>query len=331
MLENELRIARRAVIQAMEITRRVQADMTGCDTITKSDSSPVTVADFASQAVICSVLHRNFPAIPIVAEESATALRRPENRFARDRVAFYLESTNGYSVWNDDDLFNSIDLGNHSPGDRFWTLDPIDGTKGFLRKEQYAVALALVDQGRVEAGLLGCPNLDHPRSSSTGGCLVSAVRGQGAWMETQTGDSRKACRVSLEQDSHQMRFVESYVSSHSYTDMQLAVARDLGIHGNPVRMDSQVKYAVIATGEAEIYLRIPHPDTPDYKEKIWDHAAGSLIVTEAGGRVTDIEGRELDFSKGKTLSHNRGVLATTPRVHARVIRTIARLEGRAQS
>lgn len=331
MLEKELRIARRAVIMAMEITRRVQADMTGSDTLTKSDRSPVTVADFASQAIICSVLNRDFPFIPIVAEESATALRRPENRFVKDRVAFYLESANGSSEWNSDDLFNSIDLGNRSPGDLFWTLDPIDGTKGFLRKEQYAVALALVNQGRVEVGLLGCPNLDHPRSPSSGGSLVTAVRGQGAWMETMNGDSRKACRVSLEQDPARIRFVESYVSSHSHADMQLAVARDLGINGKPVRMDSQVKYAVVASGEAEIYLRIPHPNTPDYQEKIWDHAAGSLIVTEAGGRVTDILGRELDFSKGKTLSHNRGILAATPKVHARVIETIAQLEGRVQS
>lgn len=329
MLENELRIARQAVTLAMEITRRVQADMTGADTITKADRSPVTVADFASQAAICSVLNRNFPLIPIVAEESASALRRPENRFARDRVAFYLKSSSGSTAWDGDDLFNSIDLGGRSPGDCFWTLDPIDGTKGFLRKEQYAVALALVNQGRVEAGVLGCPNLDHPGSASPGGCLITAVRGQGAWIENANGDSRDTCRVSLERDPVRMRFVESYVSSHSHADMQLAVARDLGIKGNPVRMDSQVKYAVIASGQAEIYLRIPHPHTPDYKEKIWDHAAGSLIVTEAGGRVTDIEGRELDFSKGKTLSRNRGILAATPQVHSRVIRTIARLEGRA--
>ena len=329
MLENEIRIARQAVTLAMEITRRVQADMTGADTITKADRSPVTVADFASQAAICFVLNRNFPLIPIVAEESASALRRPENRFARDRVAFYLKSSSGSKACDGDDLFNSIDLGGRSPGDCFWTLDPIDGTKGFLRKEQYAIALALVNQGDVVLGLLGCPNLAHPEIDNAEGCLVTALKGGGAWMESPDGGNRRACRISSAEDPARMRFVESYVSSHSHADMQLAVARDLGINGNPVRMDSQVKYAVIASGQAEIYLRIPHPDTPDYKEKIWDHAAGSLIVTEAGGRVTDIEGRELDFSKGKTLNRNRGILAATPQVHSRVIRTIARLEGRA--
>jgi len=324
MLEIELETARRAVGAAMRITRRVQADMTGSDTLTKEDRSPVTVADFASQAIICSILNRELPDIPIVAEESAAALRRPENRNIRDRVALYLQSTPGDSEMDPETIFNLIDLGNHLPGARFWTLDPIDGTKGFLRGEQYAVALGLIDQGSVEIGLLGCPNLERGGIAEQRGCLVTAVRGQGAWMESPEGKSRRKCRISPASDPGKMRFVESYVSSHSNADMQLAVARDLGIRGNPVRMDSQVKYAVVASGDAEIYLRIPHPKTPDYKEKIWDHAAGSLIVTEAGGRVSDIDGRPLDFSAGKTLANNRGILATTSEMHERVIQAIAR-------
>lgn len=325
MLKIELETARRAVAAAMRITRRVQADMTGSDTLTKEDRSPVTVADFASQAVICSILNRELPNIPIVAEESATALKRPENSALRDRVAHYLQPEVEESDIDPQRLFNLIDLGNHSPGERFWTLDPIDGTKGFLRGEQYAVALGLIDRGSVEIGLLGCPNLEHEGADRPGGCLVTSMRGQGAWMESLDGNSRRQCRVSVAGVPEKMRFVESYVSSHSNADMQLAVARDLGISGNPVRMDSQVKYAVVASGDAEIYLRIPHPNTPNYKEKIWDHAAGSLIVTEAGGRVSDIDGRPLDFSAGKTLANNRGILATTGEMYEKVIRAIARL------
>jgi len=324
MLKIELDTARRAVTAAMRITRRIQADMTGSDTLTKEDRSPVTVADFASQAIICSILNRELPNIPIVAEETATALRRPENRQLRNRVAHYLQSAVEDSDMDSEMLFNLIDLGNRSPGDRFWTLDPIDGTKGFLRGEQYAVALGLIERGSVQIGLLGCPNLDHEGTEKTGGCLVTSVRGQGAWMASPDGSNRRQCRVSATRETRGMRFVESYVSSHSNADMQLAVARDLGIRGNPVRMDSQVKYAVVASGNAEIYLRIPHPNTPDYKEKIWDHAAGSLIVTEAGGRVSDIDGRPLDFSAGKTLANNRGILATTSEMHEKVIRAIAR-------
>jgi 3'(2'), 5'-bisphosphate nucleotidase len=80
-------------------------------------------------------------------------------------------------------------------------------------------------------------------------------------------------------------------------------------------MDSQAKYAVLAAGYGEIYLRLLSPKQPDYREKIWDQAAGSLIVEEAGGRVTDLQGQPLDFSRGRTLANNRGVLATNGRLH----------------
>jgi 3'(2'), 5'-bisphosphate nucleotidase len=93
-------------------------------------------------------------------------------------------------------------------------------------------------------------------------------------------------------------------------------------------MDSQVKYGIVASGDADIYLRIPNPATRDYREKIWDHAAGSLIVEEAGGWVSDIDGKKLDFSMGKTLCRNRGILASSGRIHSRVLEIIAEIDGR---
>ncbi len=78
-------------------------------------------------------------------------------------------------------------------------------------------------------------------------------------------------------------------------------------------MDSQAKYAVVARGEADIYMRLP--TRADYEEKIWDHAAGVLILLEAGGAVSDIDGVDLDFTRGRTLSANRGILATNGRLH----------------
>ena len=75
-----------------------------------------------------------------------------------------------------------------------------------------------------------------------------------------------------------------------------------------MRLDSQAKYAVVARGEAEAYLRLP--TRADYREKIWDHAAGVLIVEEAGGTVTDITGRPLEFTHGRDLAANRGVIVT---------------------
>jgi len=80
-------------------------------------------------------------------------------------------------------------------------------------------------------------------------------------------------------------------------------------------MDSQAKYAAVAWGRAELYLRAPHPRTPDYREHIWDHAAGWLVVTEAGGRVTDVYGAPLDWTQGWRLANNIGVLASNGQLH----------------
>ena len=97
----------------------------------------------------------------------------------------------------------------------------------------------------------------------------------------------------------------------------------LGIVASPVRMDSQAKYGVVARGEAEIYLRMP--TRADYREKIWDHAAGALIVEEAGGTVTDIAGRPLEFHHGRELSANRGVIVTNGWLHGRVLGALDQL------
>ena len=94
-----------------------------------------------------------------------------------------------------------------------------------------------------------------------------------------------------------------------------ALVQALGVTKPPVLMDSQAKYAVMAAGGGDLLFRLLSPSLPDYEEKIWDQAAGSLIVEEAGGRVTDLRGEALDFTQGRTLRANVGVLASNARVH----------------
>jgi 3'-phosphoadenosine 5'-phosphosulfate (PAPS) 3'-phosphatase len=81
----------------------------------------------------------------------------------------------------------------------------------------------------------------------------------------------------------------------------------------------------VARGEADIYLRAPNSRTPDYRENIWDHAAGALVVEEAGGKVTDVYGEALDWTTGRRLERNRGVLATNGRLHEAVVDALAPL------
>ena len=83
---------------------------------------------------------------------------------------------------------------------------------------------------------------------------------------------------------------------------------DKGEIVNARRMDSQAKHGVLARGGAEIFVRLPKPG---YREYIWDHAAGFVVIEEAGGRLTDIDGREIDFSLGAKLSPSvRGIAMT---------------------
>ena len=87
-----------------------------------------------------------------------------------------------------------------------------------------------------------------------------------------------------------------------------------------VRLDSQCKYAVVARGQAEVYLRLP--SKKGYVERIWDHAAGALIAQEAGCVVTDVFGKPLDFSHGRGLEANKGVVVAPVALHGRIIAAI---------
>ena len=317
----ELSIAVAAVRHAAEICRNVQRAIPAA--MEKQDKSPVTIADFASQAVICRALGEAFPNDPIIGEEDSAELRLSENKPSLDRV----QSELGRSGLNGspEEICRWIDRGGATSfGPRFWTLDPIDGTKGFLRGEQYAVSLALIVDGQIEVAILGCPNLPRePGRESESGTLFFAVRGQGASVQSCFGESAvEPVRVTSTSNWADVRLCESVESGHSAHDRSAMISASLGIVKQPVRLDSQAKYAVVARGEGDVYLRLP--TKKDYREKIWDHAGGVLVVEEAGGKVTDIDGKPLEFIHGRELSANRGVVVTNGHLHHDVLQAIRR-------
>jgi len=315
MYEKELELGLSAVKKSMKIISLIQDELTGKDSLSKLDKSPVTIADFVSQAIICTVLKDGVNSVDIVAEEDSTQLR--ENEELTDKIFYFLKKTGLNEIINTKDmLFKGIDFGNGKVSDKFFTLDPIDGTKGFLRGDQYAVALAFVQDFEVKLGILGCPNLNRDK----GGTIYFAIRGSGAFK--LINNEKIKINVSDTKNFSDMRFVQSFEKSHSDSDLQYIIAKELGIKAEPVKVDSQVKYGLLAEGEAEIYLRIPNPKTPNYREKIWDHAAGSIIVEEAGGVVSDILGSKLDFSKGSKLEKNKGILSSTPYIYDEVLKVI---------
>jgi 3'(2'), 5'-bisphosphate nucleotidase len=312
----------RAVSRAASLCRQVQTQMVSSSTVEKADRSPVTVADYTSQAVICQGLAEAFPADPVVAEETAKVLSNPDQAMMLSQVTRYVQAI--LPGASSADVCAWIDHGGADPGPRFWTLDPIDGTKGFLRGGQYAVALALIVNAQVQVGALACPNLPLDLSNQDGprGAIFLAVRGQGARMHPMYDGQARPLVVAPHTDPRLVRFVESVEAGHANHAAHDSLAQTLGITQPSLRIDSQAKYGVVARGEAAIYLRLPSPKTPDYREHIWDHAAGALIVEEAGGRVTDASGASLDFGQGRRLLKNRGIIVSNRHLHPAILSAI---------
>jgi 3'(2'), 5'-bisphosphate nucleotidase len=325
--ESELKVAVEAVRKACGLCMSVQASLVSEETVKKKDDSPVTVADFGAQAVICHELMKSFPGVPIVAEEDSSELRSEGGKYVTARILEFAAGV--FPGMDEEGLVAAIDAGDYNGGasGTFWTLDPIDGTKGFLRGEQYAIALALIEEGRVVLGVLGCPalplDLRHPDAGK--GCILTAVRGEGSSMRPLEHNTPKRIAVSDITDTKHAPFCESVESAHSSHGDSARIAELLGVKAPPIRIDSQCKYAVLARGDASIYLRLPTKE--DYVEKIWDHAAGSIIVEEAGGIVTDVNGKELDFSLGRTLSGNKGIVATNGLIHDAVLSAVSEVLG----
>lgn len=186
-----------------------------------------------------------------------------------------------------------------------WTLDPIDGTKGFLRGGQYAVCLALLVDARVALGVIGCPNLPSipapsPLSTNTSGstatpddaganpqgtgALFVAVRGHGTHQlpllvppppSTPAVHRRRLNMPRLA--IHELSFLESVEKAHAALDTNARIAARLGVRAEPMRMDSQAKYAALVRGDGGggVYLRLPVAgggrggEAGGYQENIW--------------------------------------------------------------
>lgn len=317
--EKELQVAKSAVRLGAQLAHKVTQSKVNC--LSKEDRSPVTVADFGAQGVIIGALKQAFPVDPIVGEEDSQKLRA--NAQLADQVWELAKEVapRDPAIQSQQRLLDTIDCGQYEggPQGRMWTLDPIDGTMGFLRGGQYAVCLALIVDAVVRVAVIGCPNLG-PK-----GGLYFAVKDRGAYVEPLFEDGppqAQAQRIHFRElvDNADAVFCESVEPSHSAIDVQAEIARSLKITKSPIRMDSQAKYCTLAEGKADIYLRLPV--TMDYQEKIWDHAPGNLLISEAGGVVTDMYGQPLDFGVGRTLKNNKGIIASTPAVHAQLIKAI---------
>ena len=166
-------------------------------------------------------------------------------------------------------------------------------------------------------GVLGCPNLPNPDGSH--GAIFVATAGSCEVYYPGVDDPTPAV-VTAPMSLAEARVCESVESGHSNHGHSARITERLGVLAAPYRIDSQCKYGAVARGDASIYLRLP--TRVDYREKIWDHAAGKFVVEQAGGRVTDVDGLSLDFSHGRLLAQNRGIVATDGRFHDEIVAAV---------
>ncbi|KAJ6770475.1 PHOSPHATASE [Salix purpurea] len=295
--------------------------------MSKDDDSLVTVADWSVQAIVSWMLSESLSnqKVSIVAEEDVQTLSKSDsvglltavvntvNECLAEAPKYGLQSPK--KALGTSQILEAISQCNSTGGrkGRHWVLDPVDGTLGFVRGDQYAVALALIEEGKIVIGVLGCPNyprkkewLSHHHSSQTmpkmsdtsetweKGCVMYAQRGSGeAWMQPLIHGNKKhtwsnsaqRVQVSSIDDPALTTFCEPVERANTNHSFSAGVAHSMGFKKQPLRVHSMVKYAAIARGDAEIFMKFAQSG---YKEKIWDHAAGVIIVEEAGGVVTDV-------------------------------------------
>lgn len=360
--EKENEIALDAVRIASTICDKVQAQLMRMDekSITKGDKSLVTLADYAAQAVIAWRIGQDEPDMKFLGEEDADALVNggEDGKEVLGKItvlvneairAFYPDA----KELSDDDVVALIDKGKGEGGPvgRHWILDPVDGTLGFVRGDQYAIALALMDEGELVLGAMGCPNMPKsgdvlefndaysygfsPRTVSKmlaggssaktdwyKGCVFTAVRGNGCWMwPTSPGVKVNPMKVHVSSvfDPQKARFCEPVMKANSSQGFTASVADNLGIESKPLRIYSQVKYGSVARADADVFMKFPKAE---YREKVWDHAGGVILVEEAGGVVSDAGGAPLDFSKGRYLELDRGIVAASSALHEKLMQAI---------
>lgn len=336
----ELELACLTVQRATHLTKTL---LTAVDkgTLDKTDSTPVTIADFAAQALIIHSIHNVYPSDNFVGEEDSQSLR--SNPLLLDRTWELLCTIpEQYRPSSADEMMRLIDLGAQgtcSPSTRAWVLDPVDGTATFMNGQQYAVCLSLVENGQQKLGVLGGPNLcletgeikEDVVDRDGYGYQVFAVVGEGAYQRrmheapSQLLPASRLPRVKQITDPAEIRFIDSSCATSSNYELHARVAERLGAPWPPHAdlWAAQLRYVAIAAGGCNVLLKVPRRES--YRSKIWDHSGGMLVAQELGVRVTDLAGRMVDCGLGRTLAGCYGMVVAPESIHSAIVDAVARV------
>jgi 3'(2'), 5'-bisphosphate nucleotidase len=262
MHERELEVALQAAALA---GRHLVGEYARFQAIANAPAEITTDADRQSQEIILRCIQASFPHDALCAEEQTAGL-----------------------------------AGKPATGGRLWIVDPIDGTRGFARKNgEFSVMVAFVSEGRLAVGVVQQP---------AAGRITYAAAGGGCWRR-DAGAEPVACRVSAVKTMAEATLVQSHSRDphkRSAEVQALAPARVIETYS------AGIKLALVARGEADLYL-----NTYDAFHD-WDIAAGHILVSEAGGKVSGLKGQELHYGlPGAWQRH--GLLASNGLVHEEAV------------
>jgi 3'(2'), 5'-bisphosphate nucleotidase len=234
-------------------------------------------------------------------------------------------------------MLDLIDLGGKGAGGRtgrIWVLDPVDGTATFMNGQQYAVCLALVEDGKQKIGVLGCPNLNLEKGyifedvvdKNGYGLMISAVVGQGATVRpTGRGALAPATplgKLSSVSSTSELRFVDCLTANSSDSEKHKQLITRLGAPWPPTTnlWSAQMRYIALAVGGCNAMVKIPRKK--GYRSNLWDHAGGMLIVEEVGAKITDLDGASVDCGLGRTIAGCYGMVVAPEGIHGKLLEAV---------
>lgn len=300
--QKELKSAIKVVKDALKVINWIK--LNGFRSFQKLDESPVTTADIASQILIVSNIKKHFPGDLIIAEEGDIFMdTQTEHIIQKCFNELHLEYT-----------FDSREVLNYkgSNFDRQWTIDPIDGTQGFLEGLVYAVGISFFEESDLKLSVIGIPNHDKKRKA-----IFIAEKENGA--KASYGENEFKSIKASEQDN-----LEESVLCHSLHYDQPWVeefAEFVGIK-NRIQIDSMTKFCKIADGSADLYLK-PIDMIHSYS---WDFSPGVLIVKEAGGKISDLNGGKIRFLRDKLICDTPGLVASNSNLHLDIIKNLRKIK-----
>lgn len=288
----------------------------------KTQSEPVTIADYGSQVIIGRALAQYFPDDAVVAEEAGSQFLELTNEEQKADIMTLLTSLLDVNV-TQDDIVRWLDQGTDKANTkRTWVIDPIDGTKGFVAMRHYAIGIGIVEDGQATGAIVATPGYGDGVSGDDEDGAIFYIKDGKVYQEPLAGGDAQAVTVS--ERTENLRIVQSFEKKHASKSRMASTREKAGMENASIlELDSMEKYALVANGDADIYLRLPNL-TSTRSHMIWDHAAGAALVLAAGGMATDVDGSPLIFSQGRAMP-NRGMIISNGKVHERLIAAVGEL------